>query len=235
MTVQVKICGLNAPDAVAAAAGADFAGFVFFARSPRNVTAEQAAALASKLPRRVKRVAVMVDPDDAALRAMLVYFRPDFVQLHGAEPPARVAAIRRAFSLGVIKALAVRAAADLDAARAYEEVADWLMFDAKPPALPDAMPGGNAARFDWTLPAGRTFARPWFLSGGLDAASLAAAVAQSGAGAVDVSSGVEDRPGHKDPARVRAFLAAARELGLAAARGLGGAEPGPPGAVARPR
>jgi phosphoribosylanthranilate isomerase len=217
MGVQVKICGLTTPDAVRAAASADFAGFVFYPPSPRNVSADDAAALAALLPRAVRRVAVMVDPDDALLRATFVRFNPDLVQLHGSETRERVAAIRRSFGILAIKAVPVREAADLEAAHGYEDVADWLMFDAKPP-LAGALPGGNAARFDWDLLAGRTWRRPWFLSGGLDAGNVAVAIAQTGAPAVDVSSGVEQRPGLKDPARIAAFLSAARSVAGTPAR-----------------
>jgi phosphoribosylanthranilate isomerase len=206
----VKICGLNAPDAVAAAADADFAGFVFYPRSPRAVTPQRAAALAAALPRRVRRVALFVDPDDAALRLAFIHLRPDLVQLHGAEPPERVAAIRAAFSVPVMKAIGVGEAADLEAARAHAETADWLLFDARPPRRADALPGGNAVAFDWTLLRGRSWPVPWMLSGGLTADSVGAAVRIAGAAAVDVSSGVEDRPGRKQPALIAAFIAAAR-------------------------
>src|SRR5262249_47701573 len=128
VTTLVKICGLNAPDAIAAAARADFVGFNFYPPSPRAVAPDQAAALAAKLPRAVKRVALFVDPDDAALRMTFIHLRPDLVQLHGKETPERVAAIRDGFSVPVMKALHVGEAADLDAARGYEGVVDWLLF-----------------------------------------------------------------------------------------------------------
>jgi phosphoribosylanthranilate isomerase len=207
----VKICGLNALDAVAAATSADFAGFAFYPPSPRAVAPAQAGKLAARLPRRVKRVALFVDPDDTALRAVFIHLRPDIVQLHGKETPERVAEIRRAFSVEVMKAVHVGAAADLDAARAYEGVADWLLFDARPPKRPDALPGGNATSFDWALLAGQKWSVKWMLSGGLTPENVGEAVRVTGAPAVDVSSGVEDRPGHKVPERIAAFLAAARE------------------------
>jgi phosphoribosylanthranilate isomerase len=217
MAARVKICGLTTPEAARAAASADFAGFVFYPPSPRNMGAEDAAKLAALLPRAVRRVAVMVDPDDALLRATFARFNPDLVQLHGSETRARVADIRRGFGIQVIKAVKVRAAADLEAAHDYEDVADWLMFDARPPQA-GALPGGNAVRFDWDLLAGRAWRLPWFLSGGLDPANVAAAIAQTGAPAVDVSSGVEQRPGLKDPVRIAAFLAAARSVAGTRAR-----------------
>ncbi len=210
MSVAVKICGLNSPGAVDAAASADFAGFIFFPRSPRHVTPQTAGLLAARLPAQVRRVAVTVDADDDTLAAIVAELRPDLIQLHGHETAARAAAIRQRLGVGVIKVLAVAAPGDLDPAAGFTSAADWLMFDAKPPARPDALPGGNAVSFDWTMLAGRRFALPWLLSGGLDPGNVAAAIATSGAAAVDVSSGVESAPGRKDPARIAAFLAAAR-------------------------
>ncbi len=210
MSVLVKICGLNAPEAMDAAATADFAGFIFFPRSPRHVEPERAGALAARLPRRVKRVAVTVDADDAALDAIVAGLAPDLVQLHGRETPARAREVTARLGIGTIKALSVSTAADLAAAEPFTEAVDWLLFDAKPPARPDALPGGNAVSFDWTILAGRRFDRPWLLSGGLDPDNVAEAIRISGATAVDVSSGVESAPGRKDPGRISAFLAAAR-------------------------
>jgi phosphoribosylanthranilate isomerase len=210
MTAAVKICGINTPEAAAAAATSDFAGFVFFPRSPRHVSPEQAGAIAAALPATVRRVAVTVDADDALIGAIVAELRPDLIQLHGQEPPQRASDLTARFGLGTIKALAIAEPADLDAAQAYAGSVDWLLFDAKPPARAGALPGGNAASFDWRMLAGRTMPRPWFLSGGLDADNVRAAIAQSGARAVDVSSGVEASPGRKDPARIAAFLRAAR-------------------------
>lgn len=210
MTAAVKICGINTPEAAAAAATSDFAGFVFFPRSPRHVSPEQAGAIAAALPATVRRVAVTVDADDALIGAIVAELRPDLIQLHGQEPPQRACDLTARFGIGTIKALAIAEPADLEAARAYADSVDWLLFDAKPPARAGALPGGNAASFDWRMLAGRTMPRPWFLSGGLDADNVRAAIAQSGARAVDVSSGVEASPGHKDPARIAAFLRAAR-------------------------
>lgn len=211
MSVLVKICGLNAPAAVDAAAGADFGGFIFFPRSPRHVEPGTAGALAARLPARVKRVAVVVDADDDALDAIVAGLKPDLIQLHGKETPARAREIRARLGLGTIKALSVSEPADLDATAVFADAVDWLLFDAKPPKRPDALPGGNAVSFDWKILAGRRFAQPWLLSGGLDAGNVAAAIATSGATAVDVSSGVESAPGRKDPARIAAFIAAARD------------------------
>lgn len=209
MPVLAKICGLSTPEAVRAAldGGAAYVGFVTFPKSPRHVAPEAAGRLAQAARGRAKVVSVLVDPSDALLDEVRAALRPDLVQLHGREPPSRVREVAARTGAGVIKALPVSAAADLDAARAYEGAADHLMFDARPPADAE-LPGGVGARFDWTLPAGRRFARPWFLAGGLDPWNVAEAVRLSGAPAVDVSSGVERGPGLKDTALIGAFLRA---------------------------
>lgn len=212
MSVAVKICGLNSPAAIEAAAGAAYAGFVFFARSPRHVRPATAERLARGLPPLVVRVALAVDPGDADLDAILAGFRPDLWQLHGAETPARVAEIKARTGLPAMKAIGISQAEDLAHAEPYLEVADRLLFDAKPPKRPDALPGGNAVSFDWTILAGTEWPLPWMLSGGLDAANVAEAARVSGASCVDVSSGVEDRPGHKAPRLIRRFLSAAAQV-----------------------
>lgn len=215
MAVGVKICGLKTPEAVdaALAGGAAYAGFVFFAASPRHLEPSAAGALRARLAERIPAVAVVVDPDDQSLAAILRDARPDLIQLHGRESPARVAEIRARFARPVVKAIPVATAADLAAAPGYAAVADMLLFDAK--ADPDeTRPGGHARRFNWALlkdlPA--TVARPWFLAGGLTAETLAEAVASSGARLLDVSSGVERAPGEKDPLLVRRFLDTAKAL-----------------------
>jgi phosphoribosylanthranilate isomerase len=212
--IQAKICGINSPAAVVAAAagGAAYIGLVFYPPSPRSLSPAQATELASLVPDRVGRVGLFVDPDDAVLEAVLKQVPLTMLQLHGKETPERVEAIKRRFGLPVMKAVGIGTAPDLDNARAYFEVADWLLFDAKPPTQPGALPGGNAAPFDWTLLSGRTWPLPWMLSGGLALTNLAEAVRLTGAGVVDVSSGVEDRPGVKNPDRIRAFLERAAAL-----------------------
>ena len=212
MTVAAKICGVKDRAALdaAVAGGAAYVGFVFFPRSPRNVTAADVGALAAALPGNVTAVALAVDPDDALIDAILAG-APDIAmfQLHGAETPARVAEVRARTGKKAMKAIKVSEAADLDAARSYLSVADMLLFDAKPPAdMKNALPGGNAVSFDWTILSGRSWPLPWMLSGGLDPENVADAIRISGAPAVDVSSGVESAPGVKDPARISAFLRA---------------------------
>jgi len=209
LSVKTKICGLSTPQTlgVAVAAGADFVGFVFYPPSPRAVTPAQAAALAAEVPDHVIKVGLFVDPDDATIAETLDQVPLQALQLHGSETPERVAEIKDNFGLMVMKAVKIENADDVSAARVYEDVADWLLFDAKTPKnMAGALPGGNALSFDWRLLQGRDWATPWMLCGGLDADNVAEAVAITGAGAVDVSSGVEDRPGHKDAGRIRAFL-----------------------------
>ena len=214
MTIAAKICGLSSEAAVAAAVegGAAYLGFVFYPPSPRAVSPARAAALCLAVPPGVQRVGLFVDADDAAIRAVLDAAPVDILQFHGAESPDRVADAKIRFRRPVMKAIAVAAPEDVLAAARYDEVADMLLFDAKPPRRADALPGGNGLAFDWGLIAGHKWRRPWMLSGGLTAALLSEAVRISGAVAVDVSSGVERRPGDKDPEKIRDFLAVARSL-----------------------
>ena len=211
MGVQAKICGITTPEAVTAAldGGAAYIGFMFFAKSPRNIAPDAAWRLAQPVRGRAKVVAVVVDPDDAELDRIAGALQPDLVQLHGKETPARARAIGQRTGAGIVKVLPVSEAADLAAAGAYETVADHLMFETKPPKDAER-PGGLGVTFDWSLMAGRRFARPWFLAGGLNPWNLAEAVAASGAPILDVSSGVERGPGLKDPAVIAAFLDAAK-------------------------
>jgi phosphoribosylanthranilate isomerase len=209
---HVKICGLSTPDTLDAAldGGARYVGFVFFPKSPRHVGFEQAATLAQRARGRAEIVAVTVDASDEQLGLIRDAMRPDYIQAHGSESPARTAQLRAFAAKGVIKALGVSRSEDLSQAAAFAPAADLLLFDAKPP--PGGLPGGNALAFDWKILAGQRFARPWLLSGGLTPENVAEAIAASGAGAVDVSSGVESGPGLKDRAKIEAFLAAARPL-----------------------
>ena len=212
----IKICGVTSEAAVEAvnAVGAAMVGLNFVERSVRYVTPARARALTARLAPGVRPVALTVDADDAYLAAIVEEAGPAMLQLHGEETPERVAVLRARFGLPVIKALPVAEAADIERAAAYEGVADWLLFDAKPPkSRPDALPGGNGLVFDWQLIAGRPPARRWILSGGLTPENVAEAIAIAGARAVDVSSGVESAPGEKDPRLIEAFVAAVRAAG----------------------
>ncbi|PPD03341.1 MAG: phosphoribosylanthranilate isomerase [Methylocystis sp.] len=206
----VKICGLSSPETLLAAieSGADMAGFVFFEKSPRHIDLETARTLGLLAQDRISKVALAVDADDAALQDIIEALTPDYLQLHGSETPARVAEVKARFGLPVIKAAGVATAADVEAARAYEGVADVILFDAKP-APNAAVPGGAGVAFDWSLLRGAA-AKHWMLSGGLTPANVAEAMRLTGARAVDVSSGVERERGVKDAAKIAAFLTAAR-------------------------
>jgi phosphoribosylanthranilate isomerase len=213
--VAAKICGLKTPETVKAAVdnGADFVGFNFFTKTPRYAEPQIASALARITPTKIVKTGLFVDDDDARIAAILAVVPLDLLQLHGGETPDRVAAIKAKFGLPVMKVIKVRDAADIARARDYETVADRLLFDAQPPAsMKNAMPGGNAVSFDWTLLKGFSSPLPWMLSGGLTVQNLTEAVKLSGAPAVDVSSGVEDRPGEKSLSKIKAFLELCRSL-----------------------
>ena len=209
MTVRAKICGVDSAAAVAAAlaGGASHLGFVFYPPSPRALTPAKAAALAAPVAGVAQRVGLFVDPDDATVAAVLAELPLDLLQLHGSESPARLTALKARFGRPVMKVIKIGAATEVDLANDYLETADWLLFDARPPAqMKGALPGGNAVSFDWRWLAGRRWPLPWMLSGGLHAGNVAEAVRLSGAGMVDVSSGVEDVPGRKNPTKVSEFL-----------------------------
>jgi phosphoribosylanthranilate isomerase len=211
--IEVKICGVKTQEALVAAAegGAAYVGFNFYPPSPRYVAPVQAAELSRRVPPGMKSVAVTVDADDALVDEIFRHFTPDFIQLHGKEPPRRAADLKARWETPIIRALPIATAESFDAMKVHEDVADYYLFDAAPP--PGAvLPGGNAASFDWNLLRGQSFAKPWFLSGGLNARNLREAIARSGATRVDLSSGVERAPGEKDPAMIEDMLRLAARL-----------------------
>ena len=207
----IKICGLSTQDTLDAAldAGADMVGFVFFEKSPRHLSLPLAGALGRDVEGRAKKVALTVNASDDEIDVIALTLRPDFLQLHGQETPERVAAIKERYGLPVLKVFGIAGAEDLAAMPAYEGVADWLMLDAKPPK-DAARPGGNGIAFDWTVLSGLSRALPFMLSGGLDPQNVGEAIAIARPNGVDVSSGVEDMPGLKNPDKIRAFVSAAR-------------------------
>lgn len=207
---RVKICGLRDVGTLDAAvkAGASYVGLVFFEKSPRNVTLDQALAVASAVPVGVAKVALVVDADDATLDAITSHVPLDILQLHGHETPQRVAEVKARYGLPVMKAVGVADAIDLDALDVYGKVADQLLVDAKPPKNAD-LPGGNGLAFDWRLIAGRRWPVPWMLAGGLMPDNVAQAISMTGATQVDVSSGVETAPGQKDADLMTRFCRAA--------------------------
>jgi phosphoribosylanthranilate isomerase len=211
MSIIVKICGINSAAAADAAvrAGADFGGLVFFAKSPRNLTIEAGTALAARMRGRLKLAALVVDADNETLERVIADVKPDFLQLHGRETPARAAEILARFHTPLIKALPVAEAADLAHAAAYD-MAEMFLFDA-PTRESASRPGGHGVAFDWQLLQGANMNRPWFLAGGLNPENVGRAIQTSSALMVDVSSGVESAPGVKNEKLIADFVAAARQ------------------------
>lgn len=211
MTVNVKICGLVDAAQVAGAleAGARYLGFNFYTPSPRFIDPARAAELARDVRPGVAKVALVVNPEDAELDRILALFPADMIQLHGAESPERVSEVRARYGLPVMKAVPIADEADLARLTDYEEVADQILVDSRPPRGAP-LPGGMGLPFDWRLIAGRRWQKPWMLAGGLTPANVAEAVRLTGARQVDVASGVETAPGRKDAGLMRAFVSAAR-------------------------
>jgi len=213
MSLDVKICGLKTTEALDAAieGGASMVGFVFFPPSPRCVTPFEAINFLKRVPHGVRKVALFVDPDDYDVGAVCRQLPVDLVQLHGSESLERVADIKTITGLPVMKAVGIANADDIKLAHAYEPICERILLDAKAPK-DAALPGGNALSFDWSLIANETWTKPWMLAGGLTPENLNDAVKISGATAVDVSSGVEDAPGHKSVQKIQDFLTLAATL-----------------------
>jgi phosphoribosylanthranilate isomerase len=212
MDTLVKICGLRSIEALDAAlgAGSDLVGFVRYPRSPRHLSLEEGRELSARVKGKALRVALTVDADDAELSAIVDALDPDLLQLHGEETPERAAAVRARFGRPVMKAIGVTDRADLARIPVYAQAADRILLDAKPPKTAEALPGGNGLAFDWRLVAGLDRKLSFMLSGGLTPETVAAAIGLTRARALDVSSGVERSPGEKDPAKIEAFVRAAR-------------------------
>jgi phosphoribosylanthranilate isomerase len=208
MSGWIKICGIKTAEAIDAAArtGATHAGFNFYPPSPRATSPDEAHRIAERAPG-LRSVAVVVDADDKLFREISDGLHPQMWQLHGDETPERISEIRNRYRVPVIKAVSIASKADVARAHAYESVADWLLFDAKP----EALPGGNGLAFDWQLIAGETWKKPWLLSGGLTPDNVGDAIKATHAVAVDVASGVEKSRGEKDPALIERFVASARK------------------------
>lgn len=213
MTVQVKICGLSTKATLEAALsnGADLVGFVFYPPSPRSISLDQARDLAKSVPDNVKKVALIVDANDALLDGIVEALDPDMIQAHGHETPARISELKARYRRPVIKAITISGRQDLAAMRDYENIADFVLFDAKAPDdLANALPGGNGLTFDWRLISGHKPNGPFILSGGLNSDNVSDAIRITGADIVDISSGVESRPGLKDEGMIKNFLVTAK-------------------------
>lgn len=217
MTIEIKICGLSTAEAMKATveAGADHVGFIFFEKSPRNVSPQQAAELADIARNRAKIVAVTVNASDEFLEDIVEKVRPDTLQLHGSETPERVREIKARYGIPVMKAFAIRDASDLQNLAHYSGIADCFLLDAKAPAGSD-LPGGNGVSFDWNLLKALDSGIHYMLSGGLGVGNIIEALGISGATAIDISSGVEAAPGVKDIAKIAAFIKTVRDYEKAA-------------------
>ncbi len=202
MTIQIKICGIKTPEALDAAilAGARFIGFVFYPPSPRYIEIDTAKELAMSLPTGARAVGLFVDPSDEELDNILGYVPIDMIQLHGNESVERCKQIKEKYALPIIKAFPVSTASDIEKSKAYEDVANWLLFDNKT--------GGSGQKFDWGLLKGKEFSKPWMLSGGLDSNNIKEALKILSPNAVDISSGVERARGVKCPDKIRSFIEA---------------------------
>lgn len=211
MNLRIKICGINSIDAAMAtvASGADFGGLVFFPPSPRHVGFDRTGRLAEILRGKVQIVSLLVNPDDALVDEVSARVRPDIIQLHGDESPARVAAIAKLARRPVMKVLAITTPEDVRRVHDYWEVADYLLFDSQPGPLAER-PGGMGLAFDWRMLSGIRIERPWGIAGGLNPENVARAIAIANPSFVDTSSGVEDGPGHKNREKIAAFISAAR-------------------------
>ena len=209
--VSVKICGLATVNDVRACAdaGAKYMGLVFFEKSPRNIIIPAARELALAAPLGLAKVALVVNPSDAELDAIIATVPLDMVQLHGRETPERVAEVKARFGLPVMKAVGIADANDLPKLESYFGVADQILVDAKPPKGGE-LPGGNGLSFDWRLIAGRRWPCPWMLAGGLTPENVAEAVKMTGTKQVDVSSGIEDAPGQKNAELIQKFVQSSR-------------------------
>lgn len=203
MSVNVKICGVTSvsDSLTAATAGADMIGLMFYERSPRRITLSTAAEIARALPTHVVRVGVFVNPSAETVQRAIAECGVSLLQFHGDEPPE----FCTQFGVMSLKAFRVRDAASLAALPGYQTDA-WLLDAFSPAAL-----GGTGEKFNWELALeAKKLGRPIFLAGGLTPENVTEAVRRVQPFAVDVSSGVESAPGKKDPAKVRAFIAAAK-------------------------
>lgn len=210
-TRDIKICGLKTEEALATALdnGASHVGFIFFAKSPRNIAPADAGRLRQAARGKAKAVAVSVDAGDAFLDEIVTAMAPDMLQLHGAESPERVAEVKNRYGLPVMKAFSLREAGDLAAVTPYRGVADRFLFDAKPPKGSE-LPGGNGVAFDWRILTSLDADLDYMLSGGLNADNVGAALAIANPPGLDISSGVESAPGVKDARLIAEFFQAVR-------------------------
>ena len=213
--LTVKICGMNSQTAVdaAIASGVDYLGFVFFPPSPRSLTPEFASSLMEERSNDFKVVAVVVNPSDKLLEEITNHLAPDIFQLHGSETAEDITNIKQKFNTKIIKAIKISKREDFEEVSKFDKIADFLLFDAAAPMnTTHSLPGGNGISFNWSWLSNVSLATPWFLSGGLNINNINEAVQTTGAAAVDVSSGVEDKAGIKNTQKIIEFMNTVRTL-----------------------
>ena len=202
---KVKICGVKSEDIAnhAINSNADYLGFNFYPRSPRNISFEESASIINKIKDKVSMVAVTVDPDDSIInKIMEIGF--SIIQLHGNESPERTKEIKSSSSLKIIKSFGIKNKLDLEKTKFFEEVADYFLFDAKPEE--EELPGGNAKKFEWSCLDDYISKKEFFLAGGLSIENVETAVNSNLTNFFDVSSGVESSPGVKDKQKISEFI-----------------------------
>lgn len=206
----VKICGIRTPETLEAAieSGADIVGFMHVQRSPRYVDLEMLTELISQARGRIETCVVLVNPDNSCVMEIAA-LSPDWIQLHGPETPHRVEAVREEAGIAILKAVPIGTADDVAAVKAFADVSDRVLLDAKPPKGAERQ-GGNGVPFDWKLLKALDPSVPFMLSGGLTPETVGDAIKATRPMGVDVSSGVETAPGEKDAGLIRAFIEAAR-------------------------
>ena len=213
--LAVKICGMNSQTAIdaAIASGVDYLGFVFFPPSPRSLTPKIASSLMVKRSDDFKVVAVVVNPSNKLLEEITNHLAPDIFQLHGSETAEDIENIKQKFNTKIIKAIKISEREDFEEVSKFDKIADFLLFDAAAPVnTAHSLPGGNGISFNWNWLSNASLATPWFLSGGLNISNINEAVRTTGATAVDVSSGVEDKAGIKNNQKIIEFMNTVRTL-----------------------
>lgn len=206
MDISVKICGLTNKESVTAASenGANYVGFVFYKKSPRNIDPKLAKQLISSLDENIKTVAVMVSPENLEIENIFNIFKPNYLQLHGNESRERVLDIKKKFDIKIIKAISIGSSQDLKQISFYNDIVDMLLFDTK---IKDSyLPGGNGITFDWDLLKKENFTIPWFLSGGINIENVIKALEDTQAKMIDISSGLESKLAIKDTDKIKKFL-----------------------------
>ena len=207
MECLVKICGITSEEDLKAAKklGAGFVGFVLEEKSKRYINLRRLKSLSMITREPLKSVALLVDPSDNFLERLLMSSKVDYIQLHGEESPERVEEIAKITNVPLIKAIGVEKESDLLSIRKYEGSVDYILLDSKVKENVH-LKGGRGISFNWDIIRGFNFNKPWFLAGGLHANNVINAMKVTGAKMLDVSTGVETKPGKKSFDKMRKFI-----------------------------